>query len=105
MPIKDERLAARQAELFSALAHPKRLVIIDCLLRHEMSVSELERCDRLVPISQPSVSQHLVVLRQAGLVQRRRRGRRVLYQAVGPELGPLLGSSEILIRERIRNLL
>ena len=105
MPIKDERLAVRQAELFSALAHPKRLVIIDCLLRHEMSVSELERCDRLVPISQPSVSQHLVVLRQAGLVQRRRRGRRVLYQVVRPELGPLLGSSEILIRERIRNLL
>lgn len=105
MPIEDERLATRQAELFSALAHPKRLVILDCLLRREMSVSELERCDRLVPISQPGVSQHLIVLRRAGLVQRRRRGRRVLYQAVRPALDRLLSASEILVRERVRHLL
>lgn len=105
MTFEDERLATRQAELFSAMAHPKRLVILDCLLRREMSVSELERCDRLVPISQPSVSQHLTVLRQAGLVRRQRRGRRVLYQAVRPELGRLLNSSRILVRERVRHLL
>ena len=72
---------------------------------HDDREEEIERCERLVPISQRSVSQHLVVLWQAGLVQRRRRGHRVLYQAVGPELGRLLGSSEILIRERIHHLL
>ena len=105
MAIEDERLATRQVERFSALAHPTRLVIPDGPLRREMSVSELERCDRLVPISPPGVSQHLIVLRRAGLVRRRQRGRRVLYQAVRPALGRLLSASEILVREQVRHLL
>lgn len=105
MHLANKRLVAREAEFFSALAHPTRLVILDCLLRREMSVSELERCDRLVPISQPSVSQHLTVLRNAGLVQRRRNGHQVLYRTTRPELGRLLGLSGILVRKRLRHRL
>jgi DNA-binding transcriptional ArsR family regulator len=63
------------------LAEPSRRRILDLLREEERSVGEL--VDRL-PLSQPGVSRHLKVLRDAGLVQARQDAQRRLY-AVRPE--------------------
>lgn len=60
----------------SALADPSRQAIFEHLRERPRSVGELAA---LLPISQPAVSQHLRVLRNAGLVQGRRQGARRIY--------------------------
>lgn len=61
---------------FSALADPSRLAIFEHLRERPRSVGELASA---LPISQPAVSQHLRVLRDAGLVERRKHGTRRIY--------------------------
>jgi DNA-binding transcriptional ArsR family regulator len=61
---------------YSALAEPSRREILDLLRGREWSVNELvER----IGLSQPGVSKHLKVLREAGLVEFRRDGKRRWY--------------------------
>lgn len=72
------------AALFTALAAPVRLRIIDVLDRGEASVGAIVDA---AAASQPNVSQHLKVLRAAGLVERRRAGTNVVYALRD---GPLL---------------
>jgi len=69
------------APAFEVLAEPSRRRILDLLRDDERSVGEL--VDRL-PLSQPGVSRHLRVLRDAGLVNVRQEAQRRLY-AVNPE--------------------
>jgi DNA-binding transcriptional ArsR family regulator len=60
-----------------AIAHPGRRAILRLVLDRELGVGELaER----VGVSQPAASQHLKVLRDAGLVRGRVEGRRRLYR-------------------------
>jgi len=69
------------ASVFKALGHPSRLLIVDALSHGELCVAELtERigCD----IS--TVSNHLSVLRNAGLVLDERRGQQVFYSLGAP---------------------
>jgi DNA-binding transcriptional ArsR family regulator len=68
---------------FVAIAEPSRRLILDLLRERERSVGELVQRLR---ISQPGVSKHLRVLREAGLVKVRPDGRRRLY---GLEAAPL----------------
>jgi DNA-binding transcriptional ArsR family regulator len=62
---------------FSIVAEPNRRAILSLLLGSERSVGELERELRL---SQPSVSRHLRVLREAGFVESRVKAQRRLYR-------------------------
>lgn len=72
-----------QAEVFQAIADPTRRALLDLLLESERPVKSLvER----FPISQPAISQHLRVLRKAGLVSERRAGRQRLYRLEGEAL-------------------
>jgi DNA-binding transcriptional ArsR family regulator len=60
-----------------AISHPGRRAMLRLVLDRELPVSELaER----IGMSQPAASQHLKVLRDAGLVRGRVDGRRRLYQ-------------------------
>ena len=77
-----------ESEIFRALADPTRRALFERLAAGEMTVSELRTG---TPISQPAVSQHLSVLRGAGLVSERREGRNAHYRAAPDGLGPLLG--------------
>jgi DNA-binding transcriptional ArsR family regulator len=69
---------------FTIVAEPNRRAILGLLLASERSVGEIERELRL---SQPSVSKHLRVLREAGFVESRIEAQRRLYR-LRPE--PLL---------------
>jgi DNA-binding transcriptional ArsR family regulator len=62
---------------FSIVAEPNRRAILSLLLSSESSVGEIERELRL---SQPSVSKHLRVLREAGFVESRIEAQRRLYR-------------------------
>lgn len=64
---------SRSAELFKALGDPNRLAIVATLAR---AGDEVCACDFTVglPLEQPTVSHHLKLLREAGLVQSRRIG-------------------------------
>lgn len=75
-----------QPDLFRALADPTRRAVFERLAGREMSVSELKAG---FDVSQPAISQHLAVLRQAGLVTERRQGRNAHYRAVPQALTPL----------------
>jgi DNA-binding transcriptional ArsR family regulator len=69
--------AASLSSTFEVLANPTRRRVLELLSEGELSVSELLRG---VDKSQSALSQHLAVLRGAGLVAPRRDGRRRLYR-------------------------
>lgn len=64
-------------QAYAAVAEPSRRLILDLLREQERSVGEL--VDR-VGLSQPGVSKHLRLLREAGLVEARTAGRQRLYR-------------------------
>jgi DNA-binding transcriptional ArsR family regulator len=75
-----------QDQLFRALADPTRRAVLGRLAEHEMSVGAITAAFEL---SQPTISQHLGVLRSAGLVTERREGRFAYYRADPDGLQPL----------------
>lgn len=70
-----------QAQVFKALAHPGRLLMLDELSRGERCVCELAA---LVGSEMPTVSRHLAQLRNAGIVEDEKRGAQVFYRLVTP---------------------
>jgi DNA-binding transcriptional ArsR family regulator len=70
-----------QAQMFKALAHPGRLLMLDELSRGERCVCELAA---LVGSEMPTISRHLAQLRNAGIVEDEKRGAQVFYRLVTP---------------------
>jgi DNA-binding transcriptional ArsR family regulator len=77
--LAQERLRDRSAAIAKALADAKRLCVVERLADGERSVSDLSRD---VGCQVPNMSQHLAVLRSAGLVASRREGSTVFYRLV-----------------------
>ena len=73
----------RTAVIGRALADPKRLCVLESLSVGELSVSELAG---RVACQVPNMSQHLAVLRAAGLVATRREGSTVFYRLYDPRV-------------------
>jgi DNA-binding transcriptional ArsR family regulator len=73
-------------EAMAALADPTRRDVFERLRRGPRPVGELAR---ELPVSRPAVSQHLRVLKEAGLVNERREGTRRLYSVNGDGLAQL----------------
>ncbi len=71
---------------FNAVAEPKRRKVLEALGMRELSVNDLVA---LLGWNQPSVSKHLGVLKQVGLVSERRVGRQRLYRVNGERLKPI----------------
>ena len=72
-----------QAEILRTLAHPRRLRIIHRLAGGPVEVGRIA-VD--LGISQPNASQHLAVMRAAGVVEAERNGREVRYRLSDPEI-------------------
>jgi ArsR family transcriptional regulator len=66
----------RKARLLHALAHPIRYCIVEGLADGERDVSTMVEC---LDQPQPKISQHLNVLKTAGIIRGRRDGTRILY--------------------------
>jgi DNA-binding transcriptional ArsR family regulator len=78
--------AATSSDVFNAVAEPQRRTILEFLAGDERSVGDI--VDAL-ELAQPSVSKHLRVLRDVGLVRARRAGKRVMYRTNATGLMPL----------------
>lgn len=74
------------ADAIQALGDPTRRTVFERLREGPRSVGELARG---LPVSRPAVSQHLRVLKQAGLVRERREGTRNYYSVNGDGLADL----------------
>lgn len=64
-------------EFCKALSDPIRQRIVEMLLKKERSVNEIVA---VFDVSQPTISHHLEILYQAGLVLRKRNGKQILYR-------------------------
>ncbi|MDD4005054.1 MAG: metalloregulator ArsR/SmtB family transcription factor, partial [Elusimicrobiaceae bacterium] len=69
---------ARTAAIFKALAHPARLnIALGLAARTECNVSTMAR---KLALAQPAVSQHLAVLKNAGVIESARKGTTICYR-------------------------
>ena len=78
-----------EVDVFKALADPTRLKILECIKDGEKCICEV------IPYtgkSQPNVSQHLKVLKIAGLVDERREGTRILLKASNSKIFDVIDS-------------
>src|SRR5215813_4280157 len=78
--------AATTSDAFNAVAEPRRREILNYLAMQERPVGDIVAS---LGLEQPSVSKHLRVLRDVGLVQVRREGKHVLYRTNADGLRPI----------------
>ena len=81
--MRDDVFYERQARICQVLADPKRLRLLDQLRAGERSVGELASA---LGVAYPNVSQHLNVMRDAGLVATRREGTTIFYRLAYPRI-------------------
>lgn len=91
------------SDIFAALAHPTRRQILQDLKDGELAAGEIAA---KFNTSGPTISRHLSVLRQAGLVTERRDANRILYSLVSERLALSVGDflstvcpEQIVLRE------
>ena len=78
-----DEITILQAEVLKVLASPRRLEILHQLAGATMEVGRLAT---EINASQPNVSQHLAVMRAAGLIESERDGREVRYRLADPDV-------------------
>ncbi|MEN6642004.1 MAG: metalloregulator ArsR/SmtB family transcription factor [Armatimonadia bacterium] len=86
-----------KAQIIKAMGHPSRLMIIDALADGEKCVCELQQ---LVGSDMSTVSKHLSVLRNAGLVDDRKQGLQVFYSLRVPCIINFFGCVEAVMNQR-----
>ena len=96
-----DEITVLQAEVLRTLASPRRLEIL-----HRIAAGQCEagRLAIRMGISQPNVSQHLAVLRAAGLVEADRDGREVHYRLTDPDVMVACGIMRAVLERRLRRL-
>ena len=88
MTATDETLYEIKARVIAVLANPKRLEIIDLLAARERTVSDLAAA---LGLAQAATSQHLAVMRKAGVVETRKEGNHVHYRLADPRIAAACG--------------
>ncbi len=89
-----------QAEFCKSLADPKRLMIIHELRDGEQSVNELAE---KLGLKQSNTSQHLAILRKAGVIVPRREGNTVYYDLANSRIGQACDLVQSFIAEQLRS--
>jgi rhodanese-related sulfurtransferase/DNA-binding transcriptional ArsR family regulator len=93
-----DRLYEQFARTAKAVAHPRRIELLELVAQGERSVEALATATGM---GVTNTSAHLQVLRRAGLVEARREGTRVLYRLGGEEVAAFLVSLRDLARARL----
>ena len=96
-----DEITILQAEVLKTLASPRRLEIL-----HRLSDGprEVGRLAAELGLSQPNVSQHLAVLRTAGMVDAERDGREVRYRLSDPDVMTACGIMRAVLERRLTRL-
>lgn len=101
MPRSKTTLVDPDVQLLQALGHPARLAIV----RELVGTSEVCACDftSCCDVSQPTISHHLRILREAGVIEAERNGTSIWYRLVPSAAerlrslaGELLGASRVI---------
>lgn len=95
----DQQVLEKQVRICKAFANATRLQLLDLLGKREWPASELQ--ERL-SISKPNLSQHLAVLKAAGVVSTRREGRQVYCSLAFPEVKSACRLLRDVLRAQIR---
>ena len=82
-PQIDFRIYERQAQICKAFANPVRLIILDLVSNGEVKSADLQET---LGITKANLSQHLTVLRTAGIIVLRREGKQVFCSLAMPEV-------------------
>ena len=96
----EEELYEKRAAICKAFANPVRLRILDLVADHERPVSELHR---RLEISEANLSQHLAVLRAAGVIATRRTGKQVHCYLAIPEVKKACALISNVLRAQVKN--
>lgn len=96
----NKKLYEMRAQILKALAHPSRLMMIDAMNeRGEICVCELVE---LVGSDQSTVSKHLAILKQAGLVEDRKDGQKSFYRLARPCVLNFFSCVEQVMKENLK---
>jgi len=79
----------REAEILKVLGHPVRLKIVAGLMSESCNVKKIWEC---LELPQATVSQHLALLKNKGIIEGRRDGVEVFYTVVNKEAESIVGS-------------
>jgi ArsR family transcriptional regulator len=90
-----------QAEAIKTLANPRRLEIIHILANGPCEVGRLAT---EIGVSQPNVSQHLAVMKSAGIVEAERFGREIHYRLADPDVVAACDLMRGVLRRRLARL-
>ncbi len=90
-----------QVKIFKALAHPVRLKIVKALAKQSLCVCELNAD---VEFSQSNLSQHLKILREAGVVYSKKEGLRINYYIRNQDVRKLLDVVDQMIIRQIEEV-
>jgi DNA-binding transcriptional ArsR family regulator len=96
-----DEITILQAEVLKTLASPRRLEILHVVARGPIEVGHLAQA---IGATQPNVSQHLAVLRAAGIVEAERDGREVRYRLADPDVMTACGIMRGVLERRLRRL-
>jgi len=94
----DRPLATIKAELFKALGHPVRVRTLELLVERDRQVSELLA---ELDIEPSHLSQHLAVLRRAGVVTALREGNAVRYSLALPAVADMLAAARTVLTDAL----
>ena len=87
----------KRSEIMKALAHPTRLFIIDFLADGEKCVCEIVE---QVGVDISTISKHLLVMKNAGLVEDEKRGLNVFYKLICPCVSSLFTCLEDIKKQK-----
>jgi DNA-binding transcriptional ArsR family regulator len=96
-----DEITILQAEVLKTLAHPRRLAILHRLAQGPCEVGRLAED---LDLTQPNVSQHLAVLRAAGIVEADRDGREVRYRLADGDVMVACGLMRGVLQRRLTRL-
>jgi ArsR family transcriptional regulator len=99
-PDAEEQVFDMQVRICKAFANSTRLRMLDLLAKREHTVSELHDA---LDITLPNVSQHLSILRGAGVVTTRRDGKQIYCSLTLPEVKQACQLIRDVLRAQLRN--
>ena len=98
MPVQSSQFYEARAKVAKALAHPSRLLLLDALRDREICVCDLTD---LVGSDQSTVSKHLAILKDAGLVGVRKQGSMSIYGSRCQCLDGFFGCLDTVLRQHL----
>jgi DNA-binding transcriptional ArsR family regulator len=96
-----DEITRMQAEVLKVLASPARLEILHLLFNGPLDVGRIAES---IGATQPNASQHLAVLRNAGLVEADRHGREIRYALADPDVIVACGVMRNVLQRRLARL-